>query len=318
MKRFMAAMLAAMLVACGATAAIANDAQIAQQIVAKLRQQQEAAQLKGFSIGVQVDQGTVTMLGQVADQDQATLALEIARRIPGVKLVINDLQIRSREIQSDDSAPLPRPIAGRRAARKNSADRLVMAQYAASATGPAYAAPQSFDDQPMSMSGPPTGIEPAYASQPPQSILRHTVVGSGASRPRPAPQTYVAQAAPVPYAPAASFNRRAVAAQYEGAVVPGGEIITGDASGAPMPVNMTSIDGGMAAPAYDSPQMPGYAWPSYATYPNYGAVTYPQQYSATAWPYIGPFYPYPQVPLGWRKVMLEWDDGWWFLDFKAK
>ena len=62
--------------------------------------------------------------------------------------------------------------------------------------------------------------------------------------------------------------------------------------------------------------MPGYAWPSYAAYPNYAALTYPKQYSPTAWPYIGPFYPYPQVPLGWRKVTLEWDDGWWFLDFK--
>jgi hypothetical protein len=20
--------------------------------------------------------------------------------------------------------------------------------------------------------------------------------------------------------------------------------------------------------------------------------------------------------MGWRKVTLEWDDGWWFLDFK--
>ena len=50
--------------------------------------------------------------------------------------------------------------------------------------------------------------------------------------------------------------------------------------------------------------MPGYAWPSYAAYPNYAAVTYPKQYSPTAWPYIGPFYPYPQVPLGWRKVTL--------------
>ncbi len=47
-------------------------------------------------------------------------------------------------------------------------------------------------------------------------------------------------------------------------------------------------------------------------------VTYPHQYSPTAWPYIGPFYPYPQVPLGWRKVMLEWDDGWWQLDFLSK
>ena len=67
---------------------------------------------------------------------------------------------------------------------------------------------------------------------------------------------------------------------------------------------------------YDSPNMPGYAWPSYAAIPNYAAVTYPKQYSPTAWPYIGPFYPYPQVPLGWRKVTLEWKDGWWFLDFK--
>ena len=32
---------------------------------------------------------------------------------------------------------------------------------------------------------------------------------------------------------------------------------------------------------YDNAQMPGYAWPSYASYPNYAAVTYPQQYSPT-------------------------------------
>ena len=70
------------------------------------------------------------------------------------------------------------------------------------------------------------------------------------------------------------------------------------------------------AVSYDNPQVPGYAWPSYAAAPNYAALTYPKQYSASAWPYIGPFYPYPQVPLGWRKVTLEWDDGWWFLDFK--
>ncbi len=75
---------------------------------------------------------------------------------------------------------------------------------------------------------------------------------------------------------------------------------------------------GNAAMMYDQPNMPNYAWPAYASYPNYAAVTYPTQYSATAWPYIGPFYPYPQVPLGWRKVTLEWDDGWWFLDFHDK
>ena len=68
---------------------------------------------------------------------------------------------------------------------------------------------------------------------------------------------------------------------------------------------------------YNQPNFPNYAWPTYAQYPNYAAVTYPTQYSASAWPYIGPFYPYPQVPLGWRKVTLEWNDGLWNLDFDS-
>ncbi len=78
------------------------------------------------------------------------------------------------------------------------------------------------------------------------------------------------------------------------------------------------VSASAAGATYDHPNMPNYSWPSYASHPNYAAVQYPQQYSPTAWPYIGPFYPYPQVPLGWRKVSLEWDDGWWFLDFHDK
>jgi hypothetical protein len=66
---------------------------------------------------------------------------------------------------------------------------------------------------------------------------------------------------------------------------------------------------------YNQPNLPDYAWPSYACYPNYAEVSYPKQYSPKAWPYVGPFYPYPQVPLGWRKTTLEWHDGWWWLDF---
>ena len=87
--------------------------------------------------------------------------------------------------------------------------------------------------------------------------------------------------------------------------------IPGAISG-PAPMSMGNM--GMS----EAPNMPGYAWPGYAAHPNYSAVTYPRQYSASAWPYIGPFYPYPQVPLGWRKVALEWDDGWWYLDFHNK
>jgi osmotically-inducible protein OsmY len=95
----------------------------------------------------------------------------------------------------------------------------------------------------------------------------------------------------------------------------------GAVAGAPVmgqPVPMAPYSGVAGAPRYDSPQLPNYAWPGYASHPNYAALTYPQQYSPSAWPYIGPFYPYPQVPLGWRKISLEWDDGWWFLDFTDK
>jgi osmotically-inducible protein OsmY len=86
--------------------------------------------------------------------------------------------------------------------------------------------------------------------------------------------------------------------------------------GAPMPA--TGPGPQSSGPAYDNPNLPQYGWPSYAQYPNYAAVTYPNQYSASAWPYIGPFYPYPQVPLNWRKVTLEWSDGHWDLNFDSR
>ena len=66
---------------------------------------------------------------------------------------------------------------------------------------------------------------------------------------------------------------------------------------------------------YDTPNLPNYAYPSYAASPYTGNIGYPRQYEASAWPYIGPFYPYPQVPLGWRKVTVEWHDGGWYANF---
>lgn len=112
---------------------------------------------------------------------------------------------------------------------------------------------------------------------------------------------------PRPYAPAGQVGvQQAGYGQYSGP--------QGAAMG-PQPLSHVPAGVGRNV-SYDNPQLPGYAWPSYAANPNYAALSYPKQYSASAWPYIGPFYPYPQVPLGWRKVTLEWDDGWWFLDFK--
>lgn len=102
---------------------------------------------------------------------------------------------------------------------------------------------------------------------------------------------------------------------FDAAPAPVGPVPSGPVNGGPLPSYVPGTAVGVAPAYYDQPHMPNYSWPSYAAHPNYAGVTYPRQYSPTAWPYIGPFYPYPQVPLGWRKVTLEWDDGWWFLDF---
>lgn len=73
--------------------------------------------------------------------------------------------------------------------------------------------------------------------------------------------------------------------------------------------------------------MRGYGDPGYGPapgmggapgYPGFGVDQYPKQHAASVYPYIGPHYPYPQIPLGWKKVTLEWDDGYWWLDFNRR
>lgn len=107
-------------------------------------------------------------------------------------------------------------------------------------------------------------------------------------------------------------------AQGEGAPIAGapgaGAIPHGATVGMdPIPV------AGPAYPQYDMnpPNMPPYAWPTYAPYNNFSRVAYPTTYPYNAFPYIGPYYPFPKVPLGWRKVTLEWEDGHWWYGRKA-
>jgi hypothetical protein len=78
---------------------------------------------------------------------------------------------------------------------------------------------------------------------------------------------------------------------------------------------------GQSPSSYDAnqPHMPPYAWPTYAPYNNYSRVAYPEAYPYGAWPFIGPVYPFPKIPLGWRSVKLEWQDGhWWFSKVATK
>ncbi len=111
-----------------------------------------------------------------------------------------------------------------------------------------------------------------------------------------------------------NFNADTVAQNFvqTNGPMPMGTVIAGDGAqpsyNAPRGQNMGAAQG-------NQPNLPNYAWPTTADYPNYAQISYPKQYAAGAFPYIGPFYPYPQVPLGWRKVTMEWHDGYWWLDF---
>jgi len=77
----------------------------------------------------------------------------------------------------------------------------------------------------------------------------------------------------------------------------------------PAPVGLP----GQISPDMQAPPLPPYAWPTYAPYNNASRIGYPQAYPYNAFPFIGPYYPFPKVPLGWRKVTLEWSDGHWYL-----
>jgi len=97
---------------------------------------------------------------------------------------------------------------------------------------------------------------------------------------------------------------------------------------APMPMSRPSMLPPEPVPSFRAghateglnapPPMPTHAWPTYAPYNNYSRVAYPQAYPYNAFPHIGPFYPYPKVPLGWRAVKLEWNDGHWWLSTHAQ
>ena len=80
--------------------------------------------------------------------------------------------------------------------------------------------------------------------------------------------------------------------------------------------------GQLSSPSFydvNKPPMPPYAWPTYAPFNNYSRVAYPEAYPYSAWPFIGPMYPFPKIPLGWRSVKLEWQDGhWWFSKIATK
>lgn len=267
---------------------VADSEVIADEVRSRLAKQKQLGVLRDFGIDVEVDKGVVWMSGYAADEKQRTVALDVARYVPGVKQVVNDVSVtKSSEetnaqfvthpIHADVSAPVePQRIPALRPS--------LAAQPAAQSSSEASQLPNGMSYLP---------------THPNSQVAGWALVNVGGNQPMYQPVNHQQQT-PMAFAPAQPANYMQM-----------------QSGGQPVPM-MGGHGVGVAPARYDHPQLPGYAWPSYAAQPNYGAVTYPRQYSAQAWPYIGPFYPYPQVPLGWRKVTLEWKDGWWQLDFKDR
>ena len=266
MRRFLMA-LAISAIAVAPGWALGGNQEVAQQIANRLR---NSGRLSDYDIKIKFENGDAWLAGRVNDEGQRTAAMAIAREVPGVRRVYNEMLVGQAgpEVQAAEFSTEPALIPETSPVQQTSApvSQPVLSRRTAA---------------------------PSRLQQPPAQRM--------VPQQRMAPQQQMVRSQRVP-ARTVSYP---VEAQMHGGMQPTPAAHAGYVMGTGM----------NAGAAYDQPNMPNYAWPSYAAHPNYEAVAYPRMYSPTAWPYIGPFYPYPQVPLGWRKVSLEWDDGWWMLDF---
>ncbi|HEY6563499.1 MAG TPA: BON domain-containing protein, partial [Pirellulaceae bacterium] len=86
-----------------------DDAGIAQDLSQRLRTAKSEGVLRDFRIGVNVENGVVWLSGRVTDDRQRSRALDLARRVPGVRVVVNDLEIGPKSEGTDEPASNPTP-----------------------------------------------------------------------------------------------------------------------------------------------------------------------------------------------------------------
>ncbi|MEM6469889.1 MAG: BON domain-containing protein [Planctomycetota bacterium] len=352
MRRKYLGLAIAAITAFGPATAFGGDREIAQEIMTRLKSNRDSGALKDFTLDMKVDKGVVLFRGSVSEADQKKLVLAAAEGIDGIAKVVDEVAVKTAEPIAKAEAKVMKPkakamkVAAGESLRsmlgKETKPTLEIAPGEVKPTAAVELATGGTSDQQVV-----AGVVSALGKAQKQGALRGfgvdvkcsggvvSLTGRAASAQQRDQIVSIAQGTPgvqgvdqsitvlsqTPSVPAQLASQRmtplpAMAAPQP-TQMPAPMMGAAHNMGAPVmgtPVAMNH-GGGMGAPRYDAPNLPNYAWPGYASYPNYAALTYPQQYSPSAWPYIGPFYPYPQVPLGWRKVSLEWDDGWWYLDF---
>lgn len=332
--------LRALVASCLLTAS-GRAADLAADVAAKLR---DSGALAGYRVAVKSKSGTVWLEGQVADEKQLAAAVGIAEATPGVERVVNRLVIEAGARSESGAASFGLPESVRNlagvpqpsASEQASAGSQFKNPLAVLAGGLPFlgSGKNASADSDIQLAQAVTPV-----SQPQQRSTRSSypqqrspqtlktaagrpIPAAGSGRPQNSRVARTSMSQPLALPPGGQLADGQIVPgtmQFSegGAMVPG-QSGPGPAMGGPMPMAGTGVGMPPVPMRGEGPNMPNYAWPSYAAYPNYAGLQYPTQYSPTAWPYIGPFYPYPQVPLGWRRVSMEWDDGWWWIDFDER
>ena len=339
-------LLAALFAASMLVPSVVRAEDLAARVATKLK---DSGAMSGYRVSVRSEDKTIFLEGSVGTPKQIEMAVVTAENTDGVERVVNRLTV----VAATQASAKPKSAGG--PAFGLSLPSSMMTLFSAPVTDGEPAEPPvqlTQATEPQAEPMPEPVVKPAQAPRKavPQAVQARKPRPLGAPVARPMAQQPMKRQTRGPIARTSGMGPGAEpmivsdvvvgegspmphgGAVGDGQIVPGSERIVGDSGaggyagapgggyaggrmGRPLPMGAGGAGMPVASVRGEGPNMPNYAWPSYAASPNYAALQYPTQYSPTAWPYIGPFYPYPQVPLGWRRVSLEWDDGWWFLDF---
>lgn len=311
--------------------------QMAEQIAGALR----GAKLRGYNVEIEFKDGVAVLMGQVNDPSHKQRATQAVQALRGVARVDNRLTVIGAPavpvVQSNWEGRGQATRQVQQVSGQPQVSNQKVAESIASALGNAglsgYDVEIRYQNGTATLGGSvATAQQKALAEKVASRVSGVHMVTNQLAVQAPVRRVAYQQTPPAPAgaapavgAPAANnvpMGNGVVAPPVQNGVPMNAAPVPGPVVGSPPPMMASAgpapMVGNMGGNVYGTPNLPDYAWPSYAQYPNSAAITYPTQYSASAWPYIGPYYPYPQVPLGWRKAQLEWDDGHWQLRFNSK
>jgi osmotically-inducible protein OsmY len=286
----------------------ASDGQADQRLANNVAMAVQQSGLRGHDLNLKVQDGTAILSGRAGSAQDVAALTQIVSRVPGVRQVQNNVLAPGMRAPSPPKTPnqqVAEQIANALAANRLSGLDIEVRYNNGTATLSGMVPHPQVKEIAHQVTASVPGV---------QQVANNLIAPAAPMGPHGAPMG--PHGAPVgPHgAPMGPHGAPVQQVNFQQQGAPGGM----PPMMAPPAMAAAAVAGGASHMAYDLPHLPAYAWPSYASYPNSAQISYPQEYSASAWPYIGPFYPYPQVPLGWRQVQMEWDDGQWNLNFRPR